>query len=153
MLGRSPTLTGRSSIWDTVVGYIDRRPWLGYGYGAFWRNEAVEARTIWGTFHWTAPHAHNAWLEIGLALGIVEMAGITLLWLAAFYRAGRALPRALPRARHAVFCSALLVAMLVVSLTEYEFFRPDTFLWVLFTVAFVHLGRAPLAYPGPRTTP
>lgn len=139
MLGRNPTLTGRSEIWDTIINYIGRRPWLGYGYGAFWRHDAVEARTIWGTFFWTVPHAHNAWLEIGLGLGIVGMAGITLLWLAAFYRGIRVLT--LPRAQHAPFCLSLLVAILVVNLTEYEFLRPDTFLWVLFCIAYVHLGQ------------
>jgi O-antigen ligase len=172
MLGRSPTLTGRSEIWGTIIDYIGRRPWLGYGYGAFWRQDAVEARTIWGIFSWTVPHAHNAWLEIGLGLGIVGMAGITLLWLAAFTRAIRVLR--LPRAQHAVFCLALFAAILVVNMTEYEFLRADTFLWVLFAIAFVYLGReaaahraaraavapalprrpvAPLAYPGPRTAP
>ena len=170
LLNRSPTLTGRSDIWDAAITYISQRPWLGYGYGAFWRSDAVEARTIWGSLRWIVPHSHNAWLEVGLALGIVGLAGAVLVWLAALYRAVRVLT--LPRATHFVFCVAIIVAILVVNLTEYEFLRADNYLWVFFTLAFVHLGHeaaahraareaaAPLlprrpigaiAYPAPRT--
>lgn len=138
LLGRDTTLTGRSDIWETVLEFIGRRPWLGYGYGAFWRNDAVEARAIWGMLFWTVPHAHNAWLEVGLALGIVGMGLVSLLWLAALFRAVRILT--LPAARHVVFCLALFVAILVENLTEWEFLRADADLWVMFCVAFVYLG-------------
>ena len=115
-LGRSATLTGRTRIWQMSLDNIAQRPWLGYGFGAFWRSGEVEARTMWQILHWIVPHAHNLWLEIGLELGIVGMTGITLLWLAAFYRGIRVLGA--PGARHAVFCLAMLTAILVENLTE-----------------------------------
>jgi O-antigen ligase len=170
VLGRDPTLTGRAAIWRAALHYIDLRPWLGYGYGAFWRTDSIEAQTIWAKFYWLVPHAHNALLEIGLALGIVGMAATMWLWLSAFYRGIRAL--ALPRGRDVVFCLALLVATFVGNITEYDFFRPDTMSWVLFIFLYIHLGReiaahrvalaaqrramrtrptGPLAYPVPRS--
>lgn len=146
-LGRNATMTGRTPIWRLSLGFIEHRPWLGYGYGDFWRHDSPQAQTYWTLLQWKVPHAHNAWLEIGLALGGVGMAGITLLWLAAFGRVARLL--AAPSARHVVFCAAVLVGILVENLTEYEFLRPDSFFWVFFVVAYAHLGLAAAAYRQP----
>ena len=32
LLGKDTGLTGRTALWDVVVGLIQNRPWLGYGY-------------------------------------------------------------------------------------------------------------------------
>ncbi len=141
-LGRDPTFTDRTKIWHYVIAYIARRPWLGYGFGGFWRFDGVEANEIWAMIEFKAPHAHNAWLEIGLGLGIVGMGAMALAWLAAFYRIGRLLTA--PAAGHVAFCAALLAGMFIENLTEYEFFRPGDMLWVLFVATTVHLGRVGL---------
>jgi exopolysaccharide production protein ExoQ len=143
VLGRSATLTGRTRIWRMSLDNIAERPWLGYGFNAFWRPGEVEARTMWQQLHWIVPHAHNLWLETGLGLGIVGMTAISLVWLAAFSRGIRVLTA--PAARHAVFCLAVLIAMLIENLTEYEFLKAGSLYWVLFVVAFTYLGREVLA--------
>jgi O-antigen ligase len=143
-LGRSATLTGRLPIWRLSVHFIEQRPWLGWGYGAFWRHASVETRTFWTALHWPVPHAHNGWLEVGLELGGLGIAGITVLWLAAFWRAVRLLNA--PAARHVVFCLAMLAGTLIENLTEYEFLRADCFYWIFFVTVFVYLGRERAAY-------
>jgi O-antigen ligase len=172
LLNRSPTLTGRLYIWRIVIQMIDLHPWLGYGYGVFWRHGSPQADIVWGVMHWPVPHAHNAWLETGLGLGIVGMVGLTLVYLGGFYRGLRLL--VVPQARHIAFIMTLFVAILIENMTEYEFFRPDSFLWVLFVAGFVYVGRefdlvraarvarpprppvsspiAAIAYPGARPT-
>ncbi|MBU4041229.1 MAG: O-antigen ligase family protein, partial [Alphaproteobacteria bacterium] len=35
-LGKDPSLTGRTEIWDSLMRKVADRPWTGYGYGAFW---------------------------------------------------------------------------------------------------------------------
>jgi O-antigen ligase len=142
-LGRSATLTGRTRIWQMSLDNIAQRPWLGYGYGAFWRPAEVEARTMWQMVQWIVPHAHNLWLEVGLQLGIVGMTGVTLVWIAAFWRGIRVLTA--PAARHVVFCVAMLVSTLIGNLTEYEFLRAGSSDWVLFVIVFTYLGREALA--------
>jgi O-antigen ligase len=142
-LGRSATLTGRTRIWHMTLDNIAQRPWLGYGFGAFWRQGEVEARTIWQILQWIVPHAHNLWLEIGLELGIVGMTGVTLVWIVAFYRGIRVLTA--PGARHVVFCLAMLMAILIGNLTEYEFLRGGSSNWVWFVILFTYLGREALA--------
>jgi O-antigen ligase len=163
LLNREPTLTGRVEIWQMSWADILHRPWLGYGYGAFWRHDTLEARMMWQKLYWIVPHAHNAWLETGLELGMVGMVGISALWLMGFFRGIRVL--AWPAAHHTVFYMALFTAILVENLTEYEFLRADSFFWVMFVLGFVYLGRealvaraapvptAPLRRPAPLAPP
>lgn len=138
-LGRDPTLTNRTPLWHLVWGYIVQRPWLGYGYETFWRLDGPEANNIWATVHWIAPHAHNAWLELALGLGVVGVFFGIVVWLTVFTRFARIATA--PAARHAVFCTALAMGIFLENITEYAFFRRGEILWLLFVVAFVELGR------------
>jgi exopolysaccharide production protein ExoQ len=142
-LGRDPTLTKRVPLWHMVWGYIARRPWFGYGYDAFWRLDGPEANEIWAAIYWYAPHAHNAWLELALGLGIVGLGVGAFIWgtvITRFIRVATA-----PEAVHAVFWTALTAGIFVGNLTEYQFFRRGAMPWLLFVVAFVELGRIMLA--------
>lgn len=139
-IGRDPTFTNRAKIWHYAWIYIQRHEWLGYGFGSFWRADSVEANEAWALIEFKTPHAHNAWLEVGLGLGLVGMGLIALNWLAVFYRAARMLTA--PAARHVAFCMAMLVAIFLENMTEYEFFRSNAMLWVLFVAITTYLGRA-----------
>jgi O-antigen ligase len=139
-MGRDPTFTNRAKIWHYAWIYIERHQWLGYGFGSFWRADGVEANEAWALIEFKTPHAHNAWLEIGLGLGFVGMGLGALNWLTAFYRVARMLTA--PAARHVVFCVAMLVGIFLENMTEYEFFRPNAMLWVLFVAITTYLGRA-----------
>ncbi|HEX5102881.1 MAG TPA: O-antigen ligase family protein [Pirellulaceae bacterium] len=83
LLGRaeeSDTLSGRSFIWPAVGYFIDQRPWLGYGFEAFWNPTHVE--TISEEVGWGLREAHNGYLEMLLSLGIVGL-GLALATVAA----------------------------------------------------------------------
>jgi exopolysaccharide production protein ExoQ len=139
-IGRDPTFTNRAKIWHYAWIYIERHEWLGYGFGSFWRVDGVEANEAWRLIGFMTPHAHNAWLEVGLGLGLAGMGLIALNWLAVFYRAARMMTA--PAARHVVFCMAMLIAIFLENMTEYEFFRANAMLWVLFVAITTYLGRA-----------
>ena len=69
-MGRDPTFTSRTEIWADSVKLIEEQPFTGFGYNAVW--SAFENRL--GQYH-NAPgpkyaHAHNAWLDWTLQLGI-----------------------------------------------------------------------------------
>jgi exopolysaccharide production protein ExoQ len=71
LLGRaeeSDTLSGRHFIWPAVAYFIMRRPWLGYGFEAFWNPTRVE--TISEEVGWGLREAHNGYLDVLLSLGI-----------------------------------------------------------------------------------
>jgi O-antigen ligase len=81
LLGRDPTLTGRTAIWSQVALFITQRPWLGYGYDAFWRGMQGPSFQIAAAVHFVVAHAHNGFLEIALELGAAGFVLFGLSWL------------------------------------------------------------------------
>ena len=82
-LGKDPTLTGRTDIWDNVMPYIYQRPWLGWGYAAFWSTLNPAAWDIANALHWFSPEAHNGLLELLLSGGLLGAAWFLYLWVRA----------------------------------------------------------------------
>jgi exopolysaccharide production protein ExoQ len=84
-LGKDPTLTGRTSLWSSLLEMIKLRPWFGYGYEGFWQSYGEK----WSVSYtgWQASHAHNGFLELGLALGLFGLLLFALGFIAAFLRA------------------------------------------------------------------
>jgi O-antigen ligase len=72
-LGKSEDLTGRLDIWSAVIDLAQQRPAFGWGWVSYW-------------IPWVAPfdglafesgvrqlHAHNAWLDLWLQLGVLGL--------------------------------------------------------------------------------
>jgi exopolysaccharide production protein ExoQ len=78
MIGKDPSLTGRTDLWAYILTYIDQKPLLGWGYSVFWSSsDAIRISTILG---WVVPQAHNGLLELLLSIGIVGTAFFIFLW-------------------------------------------------------------------------
>jgi O-antigen ligase len=71
MMGKDPTLTGRTEIWGYVISDIYQKPLLGWGYNGFWFLDNPAAAQIDDAVHWFVPQAHNGLLEILLSVGLV----------------------------------------------------------------------------------
>ena len=84
-LGRDPSLSGRTDLWLGAIDKITERPWLGYGFKAFWRDEGG-ATEIWKIVGYEPPHAHNGYLNMSLDLGLVGLALFLLSMLVAYVR-------------------------------------------------------------------
>lgn len=70
LLGRDPTLSSRTLIWEAVMGALRYTPhwWLGGGYGAGWSNGISEiVRVSLGS---DTGHPHNGFIEVLIDLGI-----------------------------------------------------------------------------------
>lgn len=126
LLGKSSDLTHRGAIWDAVINLAQQRPVFGWGWVSYW-------------VPWVAPfdhlafnngvrqlHAHNAWLDIWLQLGIV---GLVIVGALVLSTATRSWSFAVDRPRSnltskgkytalAILPLALLVAQLVQSVAE-----------------------------------
>ena len=78
-IGRDLTFTGRTGIWLYVFSYIERRPLLGYGYGAFFgdRDYILQLKQ---TFLFDLTGAHSGYLQTWLDLGLIGLA-ITVVFL------------------------------------------------------------------------
>ena len=64
ILGKDATLTGRTELWEELLGLALRRPWLGYGFNGLWSVCSGSGR---------------GWLEIGCLFGAHN--GFLGLWL------------------------------------------------------------------------
>jgi exopolysaccharide production protein ExoQ len=126
--GKDATLTGRTELWEAVLGSIGQRTALGYGYGGFWHT-AAESESLFAAIGWRAWHAHNAFLDLWLNLGLVGLVLFVaaLAWTLA--RAVRAV-RIAPDAQHA-WPLALLAFLLLTNLTESRLVEANNVYWVL----------------------
>ncbi len=82
LLGKDPTLTGRTFIWDGISRVMRSHPLLGYGYGVVWTDEDRFAplAKITQVAGFRAYHAHSCWYEVWLAMGVVGL----ITWAAVF---------------------------------------------------------------------
>jgi O-antigen ligase len=124
LMGRSEdshTLAGRLPLWELLLEYIGKRPWLGYGWGAFWTADRIG--DISADQNWSIGSAHSSYLEMALQTGWVGFALLLAAVGGAFYRAtvlvrGSATPAA-------VFFLLLFVYAAIHGLTEAVFVEPS----------------------------
>ncbi len=131
-MGKDVTMTGRTDLWAVAVDMIAQRPWLGYGFGAFWR-EGGGAVNFWSAVGWKTPHSHNGFLDLGLDLGLL---GLVVL-VAAF---ASALVAAIRRARAGwttanVAPLVLLGFVICYNMTESSILKYNTVFWLVYVVA------------------
>jgi exopolysaccharide production protein ExoQ len=128
MLGRSPTLTGRTLLWEFVIGEIAKRPILGHGYAGFW---AVNGREVTlAAAGWASPHAHNGILELMLNLGIV---GLVLFLLSLIVLLRRALLEVREESGPIRLWPLLFLAwLLIYNITLPGILERNSFSWILF---------------------
>lgn len=81
LLGRDATLTGRTTLWREIFVSIGKRPFLGYGFDAFWMGMVGESGRIDMVVRWLVPTAHNGLLEVWLDLGAAGAALFVLAYL------------------------------------------------------------------------
>ncbi|MGA9567721.1 MAG: O-antigen ligase family protein [Candidatus Korobacteraceae bacterium] len=74
LIGKDPTLTGRTEIWAYIYSDIGMKPLLGWGYYVFREQINPFAAEISAAVHWEVPNAHTGLLEFLLDVGIVGTA-------------------------------------------------------------------------------
>lgn len=91
LLGRaeeSDTLSGRAFIWPLVSHFVSMRPWLGYGYEAFWNPSNIDI--VSEELGWGVREAHNGYLDILLSTGIIGLTCACFMIVTALFSAARA---------------------------------------------------------------
>lgn len=136
-LGRDKTLTGRTDIWAMVFYMISRRPWLGYGYGAFWLDTGKESNDVWTEVGWQPPHSHNGYLEVCLAIGVVGLV-LFLLGSGAAFKRGIRWIRDVELAE-AFWPLAYLSFLFLYNFSEPTFLKHNSVFWVLYVTTVVSL--------------
>ena len=137
VLGKDPTLTGRTVLWNIALNQIHNRPMLGDGFSAFWIQGNLLPEGIWRAFHIDSRSGfsfHNTYLELAVDLGWLGVAALAVtLWLA-FQRSVR-LALDVPGWTTACFVTGM-VCLLTRSIDEADVPAPFSFLtYLLFVIA------------------
>ena len=138
LLGKDPTLTGRTEIWHAVMPSILKHPILGYGYRAFWRGYQGESANVSLASHWTVPSAHNGFLEIWLTLGAIGVALVLYSLLRAVRDAFVCLSAG--QSPYLAWYACIVFLTIFTNVDEGELVIPNSLLWILYIVACVGLS-------------
>ena len=128
-LGKDPSLTGRTDIWEAVMRRLSERPMTGYGYAAFWGKDSVPADMIRAETGWIVPSAHHGWLDLLVQIGWPGM-GFVASVVALAFAAALARVRGLG-AREGWFSIAYLAVFLTLSFSESVLLTHANLPWVL----------------------
>lgn len=139
LIGKDPTMSGRTVIWSLLIKPILKRPLLGYGYSAFWGNLQGESGAAFQGTTWIPLQAHNGYIEVLLSLGIVGL--------------GLVLYSIIVAIRNVVVCvhdgdsiyhewaACIVVLMMVVSLDEGALTSSSNIIWIMYILACVGLSQ------------
>jgi exopolysaccharide production protein ExoQ len=134
--GKDTTLTGRTEIWPAVLEMISKKPWLGYGYGAFWLENNSESAIIVQAVEWSTPNAHNGFLDLWLAVGFlgffVFLVGFLINFLKSIYSI-----RSNQTPLNNVWLLISLTFVILSNLTETTILEQNSIEWVLYVSAIL----------------
>ena len=91
-LGEGTTFNGRTPIWTLIIEKVsEERPWLGYGYGAFWSSDAgvYVILNTWASIDGFQSNfnAHNGYIEIFSGLGLLGLILYGIVLVSVFIKA------------------------------------------------------------------
>ncbi|MCB1782655.1 MAG: O-antigen ligase family protein [Alphaproteobacteria bacterium] len=114
-LGKNPTLTGRTYLWEEGIRLGSSNPFLGHGYAAFWVHGQPDAERLWKEFYIdnrTGFHFHNllieTFVETGM-IGVLILASLILITL--FYALWNCVANGISIKNAIMFCIALMFAI------------------------------------------
>jgi O-antigen ligase len=142
MLGRNPTLTDRTEVWQDVLELADD-PVLGAGFESFWLGERLEK--LWNKWFWQPTQAHNGYLETYINLGGVGLLLLIALSVATFKKIQRMLLWDFEFGRMRM---GFFVAILLYNFTEAAF-KGVSLVWLVWHIVALDYPRRLTATHGP----
>lgn len=137
MIGRDANLTGRTLLWALVMQAISQRPYVGYGYEAFWRGYEGTAGEIWQQMNQFQFYSHNGFLEVMLGLGL---AGLVAILIALVIFGKRSLQRLQGDSLATAWPWAFFLYLILSNLLEGSLMKSNTLPWMLYTVTALSLS-------------
>jgi len=152
ILEKDPTLTGRTNIWLSALDVIKAKPWLGYGYEAFWHGMEGPSAYIWREVMWPAPDAHNGYIELTLHLGIIGLTLFLVGYLINIVRSCMTVRQT--SGSEFVWPLTYLAFILIANIPEQTLLKSNTIFWVLYvaTTVTLFMPRDVDSEPSPKLT-
>ncbi len=136
LLGKEPTLTGRTDIWANLIDAISQRPALGYGYLAFWGVDSEPRYWLAKAVAWNAPSGHNGWLDLAISLGLT---GVAIYAVDVVLTSWRAVKLALVSPA-GVFAVGFLVQFMLFAMSESIIIQQNSILWATYAMVAAKLA-------------
>jgi len=134
LLGRDPTLTGRTEIWREALPVVLERPLLGHSIASFWQRDIVEKNFVWFST------AHNGFLQQAIELGLV---GVALLLLQIFSMLSHSMRRFGRQAgQEAIWPICMVSFFFLYNFSEVVLMKENSIVWVLVVAASLGVRRA-----------
>ena len=127
-MGRDPTLTGRTEIWNQVLA-LATNPLLGTGFESFWLGDRLQR--IWSIWWWHPNEAHNGYIEVYLNLGWIGVGLLSMVIVTGYRDVVTALRR---DPQVGSLRLAYLVTAVVYNFTEAAF-KEINLVWIFFLLA------------------
>ena len=113
------SFSGRDELWAFARDAISKRPWLGYGYGAFWDvgeandplNRLDQGTWLGNVEKGVINQAHNGYLELPLHIGVPATIVAVLVVAGAMVNAARLAIRSSPVSGDGPFYAALVLCL------------------------------------------
>ena len=136
LIGKDRTLTGRTDIWDALLRSIKEKPYFGYGYGVYWKEQLGPSYYVRLQLQWGIPSAHNGWIETWLSVGLL---GVSLFALHFIWTFILALQRIRRGGSETYFAILVVVVFFVFSLSESAILQQNDLSWAIFVAVSAKL--------------
>lgn len=143
IVGKDPSLSGRTLIWQAAIEAISKRPLLGYGYAAFFSSLSAGAGSFVPTTHFVVNHTHDGFLMVWINLGLAGLA----LFSASVLNAMKNAWSSWRQNPYTDWYICLIVVTLVENIAEVSIVTSNDLSWLLFVIACSGLQNA--ARPDP----
>ncbi len=138
VVGRDANLTGRTLLWGLVAQAIWAKPYLGYGYEAFWRGYEGTAGEIWEQIKEFQFYSHNGFMEIMLGLGAAGLTAVVTAFVIFARYSLQNLQKGTSLAT--IWPWVLLLYLLLSNLLEGNLMKSNTLPWLLYTTTALILA-------------
>jgi exopolysaccharide production protein ExoQ len=137
-LGKDPTLTGRTIIWQSSLElWMKHRFLLGFGRDAFWNPDLPYAHIVGRNVAWqyVAPHAHNGFVDLVLEVGLVGLIIFLLGFTGTIYRTFRM--AYIKPAPQLLWACGYLSLLIIFNFSESLVMRKSSFFFVIYMAIYL----------------
>ena len=147
-------LTSRDDcpLWEVTLEYVKTRPWLGFGYEAFWSPFSSQVEFIETVIRYRPFYSHSGVLETLLNGGIVLLALVVTALLASLVRAFALLMRG-ERRFYTSFPLVFLVFFIIANITDLRILFRNDLIWTVFMAVGFMLASQVRVKLGARSRP
>ncbi|MGL5943104.1 MAG: O-antigen ligase family protein [Waterburya sp.] len=141
------TLSGRTTLWDSLWQFIKQKPWLGYGYGSFFSGVHRETDLLWKVHNWSPVHAHNGYVQVLLHFGFVGLIPLVFGYIHSLFIS---LYKYLVfKSPHMLWIFLYLIYTVFLNFTEVSFFSTNSITWIVTIASFYSIKTKTVA-PNPQ---